>query len=266
MPLRIGSKLNPKALKLAEAAYEKGKEDQDAGTPNALDRLAAKLRTALGRETANVIEIGKLLIESRKLLAKQHGEWQPWLEKNFDLSYRTAIRYVSAAEYVERESKSDTVSLFANLSPTVLYGLAAGHYNEQEEAAILAAARKGRVDQEGALAICKALAPPDDDDTDDADDQEDGGEDDAEKAPPDPEIEAILAAGTDPAVPPPAPIPPPINFALRDFDDAVGTLKRLMTKSAAQFGDTAHTVEDLKKVRDFIRAVADELSKLAEAS
>jgi hypothetical protein len=39
-----------------------------------------------------------------------------------------------------------------------------------------------------------------------------------------------------------------------------------MTKSAAQFGDTAHTVEDLKKVRDFIRAVADELSKLAEAS
>src|SRR5262245_62772064 len=80
---------------------------------------------------------------------------------NFDLSYRTEIRYVSAAEYVERESKSDTVSLFANLSPTVLYGLAAGHYNEQEEAAILAAARKGRVDQEGALAICKALAPPD---------------------------------------------------------------------------------------------------------
>src|SRR5262245_33934534 len=118
---------------------------------------------------------------------------------NFDLSYRTEIRYVSAAEYVERESKSDTVSLFANRSPTVLYGLAAGHYNEQEEAAILAAARKGRVDQEGALAICKALAPPDDDDTDDADDQEDGGEDDAEKAPPDPEIEAILAAGTDPA-------------------------------------------------------------------
>jgi hypothetical protein len=54
MPLRIGSKLNPKALKLAEAAYEKGKEDQDAGTqthstglpPSCAPRWAARRRTS----------------------------------------------------------------------------------------------------------------------------------------------------------------------------------------------------------------------------
>ena len=65
-----------------------------------LDRLAAKLRTALRRETMNIIEIGNLLIESRELFADGHGEWLPWLEKNFDRSERSAHRYIAAAEYV----------------------------------------------------------------------------------------------------------------------------------------------------------------------
>jgi hypothetical protein len=247
---------------------KKAKKSKAPQRRTELDRIAAKLRTMLRRDTTSAIEKGKLLLRSRELLADEHGEWMPWLAENFDMSYRSAMNYCHAAEYVARKSEFATIANFANVAPTVLYRLADGGYTEQEEAEILAQAKAGkRVDQDRAWAICEKLAPPDDDDTDDADDdQEDGGEDDAEKAPPDPEIEAILAAGTDPAVPPPAPIPPPINFALRDFDDAVGTLKRLMTKSAAQFGDTAHTVEDLKKVRDFIRAVADELSKLAEAS
>jgi hypothetical protein len=222
--------------------------------PTALDRLAARLRMALRRETTNVIEIGKLLIEVRKLLANEHGEWQPWLEKNFDLSYRTAIRYLSAAEYVERKSKSDTVSLFANLSPTVLYGLAAGHYNEQEEAAILAATRKDRVDQDAASAICEVFAPDDDDDADDidvADDQEHGGEAAAE----DPESAAILD-GTPPKVPDGSTETlAPIDFALRDFNEAISTLKRLLTKPSAQFAQTVHSADDLEHVEAFIREV-----------
>jgi hypothetical protein len=56
------------------------------------------------------------------------------------------------------------VSDFANLSATVLYRLAAGHFNEEEQAAILAATCQRRVDYDGALAICEALAPDDDDD------------------------------------------------------------------------------------------------------
>jgi hypothetical protein len=169
-----------------------------------LDRIAARLRTALRRETKNVIEIGNLLIESRKHL--EHGEWQSWLAENFHLSDRSALNYANAAEYVA--SKSETVSDFANLAPTILYRLAAGlYYTEEEEAAILAATQEGRVDFETASAICDALAP-DDDDTDDADDQDDSSADDDA----DPESEAILAAGADPAVPPPAPIPPPTDF------------------------------------------------------
>jgi DUF3102 family protein len=216
----------------------------------ALDQIATQLRALLRGETKNIIEIGKLLIESREHL--EHGEWLPWLAENFALSDRTALNYMNAAAYVAR--KSETVSDFANLSPTVLYALAAGNCNEQEEAAILAATREGRVDQDAAAAICAELAPADDDDADDEDDSsESGGQDDAAKE--NAEIKAILD-GPPPEVPPPAPNLAPPDYALCAFDDAIGALKRLMTKPLAQFAKTIHTANDLEKVEGFIRDVA----------
>jgi Protein of unknown function (DUF3102) len=226
----------------------------------ALDRITARLRTALRHKTENTILIGNILIEAREEL--QHGDWQSYLSENFDLSYRTAVRYVDAAEYVTRKSKSDTVADFANLAPTVLYRLAAGHqYNEQEEAAILAATRERRIDDDAATAICEELAPqPADDDADHQEgDGEGGGDDeiaailDAAEAE-DAEIAAILD-GPPPPVPPPAPIPPPPDFALRDFDQAISKLKRLMTKLPAQFASSSHSADDLEQVECFIRAV-----------
>jgi hypothetical protein len=220
-----------------------------------LDRIAGQLRTMLRRDTISVIEKGKLLLRSRELLADEHGEWQAWLAKNFDLTYRTALNYMNAAEYVARKGKSETVSHFANLSPTVLYHLAAGHFDERVEAAILAEACERRVDEDAMWAICERLAPPDDNDTEDADDQEDGDEDHHhggdEK---DAESEAILD-GPPPAVPPTAPNPPPTDFALRDFDQAIGALKRLRTKPSTQFARTIHSADDLEGVESFIHAV-----------
>jgi hypothetical protein len=128
-----------------------------------LNRLTSRLRTALRRDTTNVILIGRLLLEIREELELEHGEWQDWLTEHFDLSYRTAAYYCAAAEYVARKSKSATVAHFAALARTVLYALAAGHYSAEEEAAILAATREGRVDKTRAAAICqklKTLAPP----------------------------------------------------------------------------------------------------------
>jgi hypothetical protein len=217
-----------------------------------LDRIAAQVRTILRRRTRDAIEIGKLLIESRKHL--EHGNWQPWLAENFDLGYRTAINYVNAAEYVAR--KGESIAHFANLSASVLYDLAAGHFNEREEAAILAATRERRIDYDAASAICDELAPADDDAAGDADDQDDGDEGSgAEATEDDPEIAAILD-GPPPAGPPPAPIPPPPDYALHDFDQAISTLKRLMTKLPAQFATSAHDVNDLEHVQSFIGAVA----------
>jgi hypothetical protein len=186
------------------------------------------------------------------LLADEHGQWMPWLAENFDLSYRTALRYVSAAEYV---AKSDAVADFANLSPTVLYELAEGRYSEQEEGAILAEARERRVDEDAVDAICEALAPPDDDDDDDADDDQDGdsGDDAEPAAAEDPEITAIIEGP--PPVPPMAPNLAPPDFALRDFEQAVGALKRLMTRLPAQFAGSTHSAHDLENVESFLRAV-----------
>jgi hypothetical protein len=121
-----------------------------------LDRLTAQIHMVLRRRTRDVIAIGNLLIEAHKHLA--HGEWQGWLVENFDLSYSSVINYMNAAGYVTR--KTPTVADFNALSPRVLYALADGKFDEEQEAAILAATRKGRVDQTRASAICAALEPP----------------------------------------------------------------------------------------------------------
>jgi hypothetical protein len=222
------------------------------------------LRTVLRRETTDIILIGNLLIEARRHL--DHGEWQPYLAENFDLSIRTAQNYFAAAEYVGRKKQIGIVADFANLSASVLYALAGGDYNEQEEAEILAQTKAGnRIDQDRAWAICEALAPPDDDDADDSDDQEDDGEDGDDKpAVEDPEVAAILD-GPPPAVPPTAPIPPPTDFALRAFDDAIGALKQLMTKPSAQFARTVHSANDLESIESFIHAVKITSQKRSEA-
>jgi hypothetical protein len=222
-----------------------------------LDRIATQLRTMLRRDTVSVIEKGKLLLRSRELHANEHGDWMSWLEKNrknFDMSYRSAINYCNAAEYVAGKSKFATVANFANVASTVLYRLADGGYTEQEEAEILAQAKAGkRIDQDAAWALCEKLAPADDD----TDDGDAGAEPAAAE---DPETTAILE-GSPPAVPPPPPTPTPTDFALRDFDRAVGTLKRLMTKRAAQFAGSAHSGDDLENVASFIQAASD--SKMA---
>jgi hypothetical protein len=150
------------------------------------------------------------------------------------------------------------VSLFSNLSATVLYGLAAGHFNEQEEVAILDAARERRIDEARASAICDALTPPDDE-GDGGDDDAGGGDDAEAAAAEDSEISAIFD-GPPPAVPPPAPLAAPPDFALAKFNDAVTALKQLMTKSAVQFAKTIHSANDLEAVESFIRAVADRVS------
>ena len=230
----------------------KAKKTKVPAQKTALDRITAQLRTVLRRETTNIILIGNLLIEARKHL--DHGEWQPYLAENFDLSIRTAQNYFAAAEYVARKKQIGNVADFANLSASVLYHLAAGHFDERVEAAILAEARERRVDEDAAWAIDEKLAPPDDDDTDDADDQEDGEDRHDSGDEKDAESEAILD-GPPPAVPPPAPNPPPTDFALRDFDQAISALKRLMTKPSTQFARTIHSADDLEGVESFIHTV-----------
>ena len=222
-----------------------------------LDKIVTQLRAILRRETSDVVLAGDLLIESRKHL--KHGEWQDWLSEHFDLSYRTAVNYCDAAKYAQKQ-KCNVVADFANLAPTVLYALAAGDYTEEEEAAILAATRRYRVDQSLAYGICDELAPEEPDEPDIPDEMIEAAK--TVEAAEDAEIASILD-GPPPNVPPPAPSTSP-DFVLQAFDRAVNELKQLMTKPAARFASTVHTANDLQGVDDFIRTVADRLRETSD--
>jgi hypothetical protein len=187
------------------------------------------------------------------LVAVEYGEWQPWLAKNFDLSYRTAVNYCNAADYVARMSECATVAGFAdlrtNLSPTILYALADGRYTPEEETEILKHAKSNRIDQSRATQICNELtAPPP------------GEPHPSSLSAITAEVERILD-GLPPDVQPPPPIAAPTDYALINFKDAVSTLKQLATKPAAQFRKTPHSDHDLEKVERFISAVRGENGK-----
>jgi hypothetical protein len=63
---------------------------------------AAEIRR-LGRLTVeNVVEIGRRLTECKKLVG--HGNWLPWLEREFGWSERTARRFMQAHEFALAKS------------------------------------------------------------------------------------------------------------------------------------------------------------------
>ena len=57
---------------------------------------------------------GEMLIESKAQL--EHGEWMGWLKRNFELSRKTALRYMNL---VRAESKRDRAVPFENLQSAV---------------------------------------------------------------------------------------------------------------------------------------------------
>lgn len=73
-----------------------------------IENLTAEIQYYLVQMGQNAIEIGKRLILAKAKLS--HGEWQNWLEDNFNLSYRTAVKSMAIAE---RFSKVPTSALFS---------------------------------------------------------------------------------------------------------------------------------------------------------
>jgi hypothetical protein len=116
-----------------------------------LDVITREIGVALQCETTNIIKLGNLLIEAKAQV--DWGAWLKWLENNFDLTDRTARNYMKAAEYAAQigNGVSDL-----NVSPVVLYALAAGSYDPEVTASILKLAKKRRVDQN--LAATMVLA------------------------------------------------------------------------------------------------------------
>ena len=164
-----------------------------------LDKIVTQLRTILRRETSDVVLARQSLIESRKHL--KHGEWQDWLSEHFDLSYRTAVNYCDAAKYAQ-QAKVQRRCRFRQSGPDRALWLAAGDYTEEEEAAILAATRKYRVDQSLAYGFATNSLREEPDEPDIPDEIIEAAK--TVEAAEDAEITAILD-GPPPDVPPPAP-------------------------------------------------------------
>jgi hypothetical protein len=82
---------------------------------NQLGQLVAEIKILSQQTAANIIEIGKRLIDAKEQVG--HGNWERWLEANFEFTDRTAQRFMKAAEEVGK-----TTSLSA-LSPTKIFAL-----------------------------------------------------------------------------------------------------------------------------------------------
>ncbi len=82
-----------------------------------LSVITDEIKVVLKRRTADIIKLGGLLCEAKKQVG--HGEWLPWLSREFSLSERSSQRYMKVYKLAV---KYDTVADL-NISPSALYML-----------------------------------------------------------------------------------------------------------------------------------------------
>ena len=75
-------------------------------TPPSLDvtlmQLEEEIKLHLNQINQHIIELGKQLIQAKSLVP--HGQWQTWLQNNFQLSYPTATKFIKCAERFPNDS------------------------------------------------------------------------------------------------------------------------------------------------------------------
>lgn len=74
-----------------------------------LPQLEVEIKFYLGQTAQNIIEVGKRLIQAKNLV--QHGQWQQWLQNNFQLSYRSAAKFMQCAEQFSNVPTSATLNV-----------------------------------------------------------------------------------------------------------------------------------------------------------
>lgn len=82
---------------------------------NKLGQLVAEIKILSQQTAANIIEIGKRLKMAKEHVG--HGEWGNWIESNFEMSHKTANRFMQAAEQFGNSTA------LTNLTPSKIYAL-----------------------------------------------------------------------------------------------------------------------------------------------
>jgi Protein of unknown function (DUF3102) len=126
----------------------------------AAEKLAQRAQAirALGRRTiANIIEIGEHLTAARNLC--DHGQWLPWLEREFGWSDRTALNFIRVHEMSKSENFSDL-----SVPVSVLYLLARPSTPEAARREVFDRAERGdppsHAEVEAAIEEAKSGAKP----------------------------------------------------------------------------------------------------------
>ena len=91
---------------------------------------AARIQARLTQQVRDILETGHDLIEAKSKL--QHGQFESWLNLSFNMTVRTAQRFIRAAEWAE--GKNDTVS---HLGAKSIYLLSAPSTPESAQRQVL---------------------------------------------------------------------------------------------------------------------------------
>lgn len=262
------------------------KTDADRAIPK-LVKITDELHAIFRRETEDVVQVGRLLTSAKKEVG--HGEFLPWLEKEFSLSEKSAQRYMAAHKFMTTVAapllKSDKLADL-RMRPSALYELSEMHsrgaVTQADIEAVLKDAAKNWVGSKRLEEILKSRHPVETTPkaTREAEPEVPGeaagevigeattGEaiDTAQST--DTAGEAPSGAGdgkseqTTETPPDTAPRPKSAPSA-KDEGNLIGftanilNLKRLATGSATKYLATAVQTADLETVADFVRAVAD---------
>jgi hypothetical protein len=91
------------------------REAERSNSSRTLDVITAEIQQI---ERRNVFEIGALLVEAQKVC--DHGDWLPWLEREFEWSQATAYNYMNAHHLAEKFQHVGNLAV----PMTIIYGLA----------------------------------------------------------------------------------------------------------------------------------------------
>ena len=83
-----------------------------------VEAATTRIKDRMARTVTGIIETGRDLTEVKDKL--EHGQFESWLNTSFNMTDRTARRFMQAATWAE--DKTDTVSV---LTPTTIYMLSA---------------------------------------------------------------------------------------------------------------------------------------------
>ncbi len=104
----------------------------DLPAPVAADVEAAttRIKDRLIRQVTDIIETGRDLLEVKGKL--EHGQFEPWLNTSFNMTTRTAQKYMRAAEWMAGKSE-----LSSFLTPNTIYLLSAPTTPESAQRRVL---------------------------------------------------------------------------------------------------------------------------------